>query len=311
MLAPPLASANGEEKEPSEAGPQRALAQLAARLEVAVDRIRGAPIGQEIADIATRIRDEVAGLDSDTASDLAGSIARLAEEREELRLALARQAAEAAEREQSLRAEVADLRQRLAPEVTLVAENAKLKLELASERTVVRTMKAELSALHAIQAPGRERRERRSAAANATPSPATSPSPSSSPAPSPLFGPAADPRRGSRKAEEGFRPHRGSDFAQRDFGQVASAAQAPPAAEAALDAPQGEWLNSNGRSVTVTGGQWTVPAAMAAGRISVSPGRTITRVTEEGPNAGYTDTGIVSADGRSIAWGSGRDWNRP
>lgn len=147
------------------------LAQLAKRLSVVVDRIRGVPIGQELADIAQRIREEADCFASGTATDLLHTVAQLCQEREEMRHTFNHEIACAAERESTLKAECEALRKEKSPEAMrvelavalqeeadaaraarshLIAENEALRSELATERSTVRVLRAQLVGFQAL-----------------------------------------------------------------------------------------------------------------------------------------------------------------
>jgi len=161
------------------------LAELAARLATVVERLRGTPIGQELGEVARRLQEEADALAGSTATDLARTVSRLCEEREELRSAFSKHVVDAAERESALRARCEQIRAEAgattnspadalrnelavalqeeaeasrAARAHLVAENSALRSDLAAERQALRAARAELAALYALHGGGRRAR---------------------------------------------------------------------------------------------------------------------------------------------------------
>jgi len=146
------------------------LKKLAARLSVVADRLRGVPLGQELAEIHCRLCEVADTFAGGAAADLAHTLSRLREEREELRHAFSKHVVDAADREQALMTQCERARQET-PEVVqaelavalqeeadasraarahLLAENAALQAELAAERQTLRAVRAELAAVRAL-----------------------------------------------------------------------------------------------------------------------------------------------------------------
>eukprot|EP00929_Paragymnodinium_shiwhaense_P097917 TRINITY_DN5948_c0_g1_i1.p1 TRINITY_DN5948_c0_g1~~TRINITY_DN5948_c0_g1_i1.p1 ORF type:complete len:2102 (-),score=505.44 TRINITY_DN5948_c0_g1_i1:50-6355(-) len=162
---------------------------LATDLTALADRLRGVPMGNDLLDIAQGIRTEVAKLTNrnrglsvcmlDTsglsAEELRRTVARLEEERLELRRALQGALLEAVEREEALIAECTTLRRELAaatPEAMqaqfsvaleeesraaraarahLTSENERLQEELGAEKLTSNALRAELAAVRAMK----------------------------------------------------------------------------------------------------------------------------------------------------------------
>eukprot|EP00811_Abedinium_folium_P033519 NODE_6475_length_1668_cov_7.036340.p1 GENE.NODE_6475_length_1668_cov_7.036340~~NODE_6475_length_1668_cov_7.036340.p1 ORF type:complete len:421 (+),score=143.04 NODE_6475_length_1668_cov_7.036340:227-1489(+) len=162
-----------------------ALLHLASRLDGLVERIRGTPIGTEIEEIAQCIRDEAGNFNVATVTDLANTISRISEEREELRRTLTQHLGAAVERSVQLQEECVRLRDeeaaaaRALPQTVhselsaalqmeadasraartdLLSELADHRSELAEERAERKTLKSELEAMIVLQR-ARERAE--------------------------------------------------------------------------------------------------------------------------------------------------------
>ncbi|CAE7566176.1 unnamed protein product, partial [Symbiodinium pilosum] len=99
---------------------------LAERLATVAARLGGSELGAELREIVVELRREVEAHALGTTADLLAAVGRAREEREELRLALAQQAALAAERELELRLELEQLQEQLAQKV---AEESRPELQ--------------------------------------------------------------------------------------------------------------------------------------------------------------------------------------
>lgn len=142
-----------------------ALAKLATRLSQIASRLAGVPLGAELEDIAQELRHESGAFADGTYDDLVKTVARLREEREELRHAFSESLNAAVQRESTmaekcdklrqdtdnriredlsfaLREEAEAARQARAP---LVAENRALRHELATEQCTVVALRAEIA----------------------------------------------------------------------------------------------------------------------------------------------------------------------
>ncbi|CAE7259933.1 unnamed protein product [Symbiodinium sp. CCMP2592] len=98
------------------------LSQMAERLAAVASRLGGSQLGHELREISEELRREAESQTLGTTAELLAAVGRAREEREELRLALAQQAALAAERELELRLELEQLQEQLAQKV---AEDSK------------------------------------------------------------------------------------------------------------------------------------------------------------------------------------------
>lgn len=167
-----------------------ALLHLASRLAGIGERLRGTPIAKDIEDIVQGIRDEADTFTVATVTDLANTISRIAEEREEIRTTLAKRLTVEVERGDKLQEECTrlseeeaaaahafpvTLRSELAAALqeeadasraarsNLLAENANLRNELTQERVERKTLKAECDAMLVLQNARRHTQELRSA----------------------------------------------------------------------------------------------------------------------------------------------------
>mmetsp|Transcript_33930 Transcript_33930/g.66748 ORF Transcript_33930/g.66748 Transcript_33930/m.66748 type:complete len:213 (+) Transcript_33930:61-699(+) len=166
-----------------------ALVEIAERLGTVVDRLRGVPIGDELASISRALREEIEALEDGTAAELAANAEQLVEERDDLRRDFAVHIAGAAQKEaefmvrleravdpndvEALRSEMAAALKHQAEALRnarsqLIAENVQLRAEVEAERQRVRGAKAELTAERALQSRG-WRRERQGPRSEALP----------------------------------------------------------------------------------------------------------------------------------------------
>jgi len=148
---------------------------VAAQLRAIATRLRGVPLGQELAELAQALEEEVKPkevvVDSSALSDLAATLAKEREEREELRRAFALHMLDSAKREEALQAECTMLRNespnKLQDQLStalkeeaeisraarreLIKEIDSLKAELASEKATARALRAEVVAYRALK----------------------------------------------------------------------------------------------------------------------------------------------------------------